>query len=422
MYTTALQNGTEKDDKVLDVAGGYDGLVVLTGNTQGNWSQANHGGNDSFAVILDSKHMVSESGRTVAPTASETSPPTSYAPSPQSFVPSLPTSSPSIPGLLVSGSPSRQDFDSLPHTSAPSTPGLLVSDAPPRQDLESLPPTSAPSTSWLESFSSAPGKASPPLLAVVLSLVVTGVLLVCVGLAVVRHRRKVRGAQSSPIVSSNRSNTKHTEKANNGKWKKGATSSLRYAVRGSLANKQRATSSKALQRRTSETGRTVWRTKSVHSATVGGIVSEGLLQRSKLTESTPTLMAYDENVPDELKYDVDPENPVTSYSPRASARSDSGRETSSQGLRKLSGSASDDVSVSGGVQGAARRLADKSSLPVVREAASLVSIIASLMETTDGNAAGMQGKQRRCLSIMRMLRRAAEVLGKVINALIIYFS
>ncbi|CAN0435097.1 unnamed protein product, partial [Ascophyllum nodosum] len=40
------QNGTEKDDIALDVAGGYDGLVVLAGITQGNWSQANHGGND----------------------------------------------------------------------------------------------------------------------------------------------------------------------------------------------------------------------------------------------------------------------------------------------------------------------------------------------------------------------------------------
>ncbi|CAN0451423.1 unnamed protein product, partial [Ascophyllum nodosum] len=123
-------------------------------------------------------------------------------------------------------------------------------------------------------------------------------------------------------------------------------------------------------------------------------------------------MAYDEKDSDELKHDVDPENPVTSDSPRASARSDSGRETSSQSLRILSGSAADDMSVSGGVQGAARRLANESSLPVVREAASLVSIMASLMETTAGNAAGMQGKQKRCLSIMRMLRRASEVLAK----------
>ena len=360
MYTAALQNGTEKDDIALEVAGGYDGLVVLTGTTQGNWSQANHGGNDSFAVILDSKYMVSESGKTVTPTASETSPPTSYAPSPQSFGPSFPTS--------------------------------------------------------------ASGKASPTLLVVVLIPVVIVVLLVCMGLAVVRHRRNVRGAQSSPIVPSNGSNSKHTEKANNGKWKKGATSSLRYAMRGSFANEQITTSSKALLRRTSETGRMVWRTKSVNSTTVGGIVSEGSLQRSRLTESTPTLMACDEKDSDELKHDVDPENPVTSDSPRASARSDSGRETSSQSLRVLSGSASDDMSVSGGVQGAARRLANESSLPVVREAASLVSIMASLMETTAGNAAGMQGKQKRCLSIMRMLRRASEVLAKVINALIIYFS
>ena len=397
MYTDALQNGTEKDDIALEVAGGYDGLVVLTGTTQGNWSQANHGGNDSFAVMLDSKYMVSESGRAVAPTASETSPPTSYAPSSQSSVPSLPTSAPSIPGLLVS-------------------------DAPSRQDLESSPPTSAPSTSFLESSSPASGKASPTLLAVVLSLVVIVLLLVCMGLAMVRYRRKVRGAKSSSIVPPNGSNSKHTEKANNGKWKKGATSLLRYAMRGSLANEQRTTSSKALLRRTSETGRMVWRTKSVNSTTVGGIVSEGSLQRSRLTESTPTLMAYDEKDSDELKHDVDPKNPVTSDSPRASARSDSGRETSSQSLRILSGSAADDMSVSGGVQGAARRLANESSLPVVREAASLVSIMASLMETTAGNAAGMQGKQKRCLSIMRMLRRASEVLAKVINALIIYFS
>ncbi|CAN0451442.1 unnamed protein product, partial [Ascophyllum nodosum] len=260
------QNGTEKDDIALEVAGGYDGLVVLTGTTQGNWSQANHGGNDSFAVMLDSKYMVSESGRAVAPTASETSPPTSYAPSSQSSVPSLPTSAPSIPGLLVS-------------------------DAPSRQDLESSPPTSAPSTSFLESSSPASGKASPTLLAVVLSLVVIVLLLVCMGLAMVRYRRKVRGAKSSSIVPPNGSNSKHTEKANNGKWKKGATSLLRYAMRGSLANEQRTTSSKALLRRTSETGRMVWRTKSVNSTTVGGIVSEGSLQRSRLTESTPTLMA-----------------------------------------------------------------------------------------------------------------------------------
>ena len=365
--------------------------------------------------------MVSEPGRTVAPTASETSPPTSYAPSPQSFVPSLPTSAPSIRGLLISDGPSRQDFESLPSTSAPPTPGLLVSGAPPRQDLEYFPPTSALSTSWLESLSSASGKASPTPLAVVLIPVVIVVLLVCMGLAVVRHRRKVRGAQSSPIVSSNRSNTKHTEKAKNGKWRKGATSSLMYAVRGSLANKQRTTSSKALLRRTSETGRMVGHTKSVDSATFGGIVSEGSLQQRTLTESTSILMAYDENVSDELKYDVDPENPVTNDSSRASARSDSGRETSSQGLRKLSGYASDDMDVSGGVQGAARRLANKSYFPVIREAASLVSIMASIMETTADNATGMQGKQRRCLSIMRMLRRAAEVLGKVINALIEYF-
>ncbi|CAN0418778.1 unnamed protein product [Ascophyllum nodosum] len=36
------QNGTEKNDKCLDVAGGYDGLVLLAGVTQGSWSEANH--------------------------------------------------------------------------------------------------------------------------------------------------------------------------------------------------------------------------------------------------------------------------------------------------------------------------------------------------------------------------------------------
>ena len=342
--------------------------MVLAEITQGNWSQANHGGNDSFAVLLDSKNMVSGSG-TVAPTMSETSLKESFNPSPQGFASFQPTSAPSTPKLTSSTPDSR--------------------------------------------------KASSTSLAVVLIPIVIVVLLVCMALAVVRHRRRVRGIQAAPIVSSNVSNSKRTEKANNGDSNKSAASSLWHSVRGSLANKQQRTSySNVLQRKTTGSGLALRRAKWANSTAPGEVGFERSLQRSKVTESTPTFLSYDEKLPEELEYDVDPENPAMGDSLGAGGRSDSGQKSSTQDRRSLTASASDDVSISGAVQEAARKLADRSPLPVVREAANLVSVMASLMETTAGNTAGVQGKLKRCLSILRMLGRAAEVLGKVIDVFV----
>lgn len=62
---------------------------------------------------------------------------------------------------------------------------------------------------------------------------------------------------------------------------------------------------------------------------------------------------------------------------------------------------------------AAKEIADHSSIPIVGEAASLVSILVRLFVDSMENPAGLEVKLKRCRSIVLMLRNAAKVLDMV---------
>ncbi|CAN0419495.1 unnamed protein product, partial [Scytosiphon promiscuus] len=65
---------------------------------------------------------------------------------------------------------------------------------------------------------------------------------------------------------------------------------------------------------------------------------------------------------------------------------------------------------------AAQELAERSQIPGVGEAAALVSILVNLVADSRSNAEGAEARLKQCRSIIRLLQRAAEVLGKVRDA------
>lgn len=71
------------------------------------------------------------------------------------------------------------------------------------------------------------------------------------------------------------------------------------------------------------------------------------------------------------------------------------------------------VSLAEALLDAAKEIADHSSIPVVGEAANLVSILVRLFVNSMENPDGLEMKLKRCRSIVVMLRNAAKVLGKV---------
>lgn len=73
----------------------------------------------------------------------------------------------------------------------------------------------------------------------------------------------------------------------------------------------------------------------------------------------------------------------------------------------------DGVSLAEVLLDAAKEIADHSSIPIVGEAASLVSILVRLFANSMENPSGLEVKLKRCRSIVLMLRSAAKVLGKV---------
>lgn len=78
---------------------------------------------------------------------------------------------------------------------------------------------------------------------------------------------------------------------------------------------------------------------------------------------------------------------------------------------------SDGVGDADAVQDAAHILTDSCPLPLVTEAAALVSILAKLIGNSAGNAVERESKLKRCWSILKVLERSAEVLAKVMGSL-----
>lgn len=68
------------------------------------------------------------------------------------------------------------------------------------------------------------------------------------------------------------------------------------------------------------------------------------------------------------------------------------------------------------VMGAAQEVAQRSAVPGVSEAATLVVVLVKLASDTMNNPAAVESRERWCRSILLMLERAAEVLGKVSRA------
>lgn len=83
----APQNGTPEDGIVLDVTGGYNGLVILSGSTKGNWTEANLGGNDFLAVMVDTNHTTVELENAPTSATSDTGLRSSLSPTSDIFVP-----------------------------------------------------------------------------------------------------------------------------------------------------------------------------------------------------------------------------------------------------------------------------------------------------------------------------------------------
>lgn len=101
--------------------------------------------------------------------------------------------------------------------------------------------------------------------------------------------------------------------------------------------------------------------------------------------------------------DVDRREESTNASP-------SNRCASANGRRHSTADRSDVVEA---VVEAAHHLADHSAIPGVSEAAKLVSILVGLVTDYRGVTSEVEWKVRRCRSIVFMLERAGEVLGKV---------
>lgn len=69
-----------------DVTGGYNGLVILSGSTEGNWTEANLGGGDFFAVMMDTNYTAAELENTPTSATSDTGLRSSPSPTYDMFV------------------------------------------------------------------------------------------------------------------------------------------------------------------------------------------------------------------------------------------------------------------------------------------------------------------------------------------------
>lgn len=93
--------------------------------------------------------------------------------------------------------------------------------------------------------------------------------------------------------------------------------------------------------------------------------------------------------------------------------------TSGPGDAAIGGSDSPRRSSAGGigvaraVMEAAQELAQKSQIPGVCDAATLLAVLVNLVTDNMGNIEGVEWRIKRCRSILIMLERAARVLGKV---------
>lgn len=107
------------------------------------------------------------------------------------------------------------------------------------------------------------------------------------------------------------------------------------------------------------------------------------------------------------------EKHASGHSPENSEVRNSSQVTSSH--RSMASVTSDGVGDSDAVQYAAQILADNCPLPLVTNAAALVSILAKLIGNSAGNAVGKESKLKRCWSILKVLERSADMHGEVMG-------
>lgn len=378
---TTWKNGTSENDIALGVTGGYDGLVVLAGLTNGSWTEANLGGNDSFAVMLDVKNAIFE---TPAPTMIATTPPTSYTPPPSQ----------------LERSSSSKDLLPSPLYSATFSPTSSVSDSDAKSELSSV-----------------------ITIITVVSVVLVIVLLAFGVMAFIRRRRKAQREKFGAIPATFSGNPDSSEPVARGRRFINLSSWNRHTVlrsNRSLANQERAASTTSLP--LTGSGSEI-RMKPKDLARPLALVEniKSFTGQSKATKPIPTRTAEDEKDAEssysDFNYDPSRVNPTSGHYPESSEGRNLSQVSLNVSSRVLASVALDGVGGADAVQDAAHILANGPPLPVVSEAASLVSILAKLIENSPGNVARRQAKIKRCWSILKMLGRAAEVLGKVMSSM-----
>lgn len=299
---------------------------MLAGLTNGNWTEPNLGGNDSFAVMLDVKNAIFD---TQAPTMSETTPPTSYTPPP-----------PQMEDPLLSPLYSA--------TFSPTTRNASDSDTKTEQS-------------------------SITAIIIVVSVVAVIVLLVLGAVAFFHRRRKSRGKKFRRTKGRSPNDLDRKDPEIGERRPTYISSWNRHAVIRS--------------RRSHTTPH-----KRVSSKTSLPLTASGseIGMNSRNSGSTLTMV----------------EKHTSGHSPENSEVRNSSQVTSSP--RSMGDSDA--------VQYAAQILADNCPLPLVTNAAALVSILAKLIGNSAGNAVGKESKLKRCWSILKVLERSADMHGEVMGS------
>lgn len=450
---TTWKNGTSEDDLLLDVSGGTDGLVILAGETEGSWGQENYGGNDSFALILDTNYQVFEPEGSPAPVTSESVTLigyTSFAPQPEvlSSSTNYPLSIPSIPDTItpstVDTNPAPTAISSTTPTNAPlpvpsysdtinsplsvrsysDTFSPSMKDGPPAPMMNTSPtPTNvplpvlpvsntvSPSTNLIDSEENSMDVSSnsvSTLIAIasaIAALALVALLVICV---LARRRRKVR--MMGPVgkhSSSLRISSSEDPNADGG-----CEDGFLPFCWHSVTNRATSMPPKSVASLTE----IKWGVSSYSEE--GGVLSTNQKQTNELTTSQAT---------DDITLSVNDEFSKLDFCNRARLATPSrnflGNVQSSSSKMLVSTRSGrivppallDGAGTIEAMHDAAQNVMESCSVPIVRKIANLTSILAHLSAKKTGNAMDRQREMTKCWKILEMLRWAAELVEKVMR-------
>lgn len=412
------KDGTPEDDLLLGVSGRTGGLVILAGETEGSWVQENSGGNDSFAMLLDTNSEVFEAAGSPAPTTSETATLTGYtslAPQPDRLSSSTnyPLSFRSFPDTIM---PSTVDATPAPTTNAPlpassysdtmntplsvrsysdtfspsmkgrpPAPIMNSSTAPTNDPLPALSvsDTASPSTNLIDSeenpmdVSSNNASILITIASAIATLALLAILVICV---LVRKQRKARmvigpvGLESASLRISSSEDPEADESCEDG-----VLPSCRHRVtnRATLMPRKSVTT-------TSEA------TDEIASSVTDDTSMLDVRNRARLATPSRNFLRN-----------------FQSSSSKMLVSTRSGRIVPTTLL--------DGVGTAEAMHDAAQTIMESCSVPVVREIAILTSVLVNLSGNKTGNAMDRHRKMTRCWKILEILRRAAELVGKVMG-------